>query len=75
MIPELGNLSDLTYNETRQDKVACRRSENPAILAVVRNGMGKCLEDNNATKPSVEEVVCVKGDVQQRDQRIVSSSQ
>jgi hypothetical protein len=37
--------------------------------------MGDGLEDNNTTKPAVEKVVCIEGDVQQRDEGIVSSSQ
>lgn len=39
------------------------------------DGMGNGLKDNDTTKPAMEEVVCVEGDVQEGDERVVSPSQ
>jgi hypothetical protein len=37
--------------------------------------MSNSLKDDNATKPTMDQVVSIKGDVQERDERVVSASQ
>jgi hypothetical protein len=64
-----------TYNKAGQNEVARGRCEYPPILAIVGDGMSNSFKDDNATKPTMDQVVSVKGDVQERDERVVSASQ
>lgn len=62
-------------NKAGKDKVARRRGEDPTVLAIVGKGMSESLKNDNTAKPTVDQVVGVKGDVQEGDERVVSSSQ
>lgn len=64
-----------TYNKAGQDEAARGGCEYPPILAIVGDGMSNSLKDDNATKPTMDQVVSVKRDVQERDERVVSASQ
>ena len=46
----------------------------PMTLAIMSDGMSDGLKDDDTTEPTVNEIVRVERDVQERDKRIVSSS-
>jgi len=62
-------------NKAGKDKVARGRGEDPTVLTIVGKGMSESLKNDNTAKPTVDQVVGVKGDLQEGDERVVSSSQ
>jgi hypothetical protein len=71
----------LTYNETPHQERglgrdhSLQRGEGEAALGHVSNGVSQGLEGDDATEPSVDQVVSVKRDAQQRNERVVPASE
>lgn len=70
----------MTYNESPEQEATLQHALERCLpltagLGKVSQGVGDGLEDDDASEPSVDQVVGVKGDAQKRDQRVVSTSE